>query len=41
VKRADGTRETFELTARLDTLQEVQFFRHGGVLGYLLRKRIG
>jgi aconitase A len=26
---------------RLDTQQEVEYYRHGGILHYVLRKRLG
>ncbi len=38
--RADGRRETVRMLARLDTAREVDYFRHGGLLHYVLRDRI-
>ncbi len=37
-KRSDGSRITFQVTARLDTDRDVDYFRHGGILPYVLRK---
>jgi aconitate hydratase len=38
--RADGRRERLRLLARLDTRREVDYFRHGGLLHYVLRHRL-
>jgi len=35
--RADGTRIEFTATIRIDTPQEVHYYRHGGILHYVLR----
>jgi aconitate hydratase len=35
---ADGAVKTFRAKARLDTPQEVEYYRHGGILRYVLRK---
>jgi aconitate hydratase len=40
ITRADGSKETIELTCRLDTREEVEYFRHGGLLHYALRQRL-
>ncbi len=40
ITRANGKRETLKLTTRLDTGQEVEYFRHGGLLHYVLRQRL-
>jgi aconitate hydratase len=37
VKRANGTSEEIRLICRIDTLDEVEYFRHGGILPYVLR----
>jgi aconitate hydratase len=37
--RAGG--KTFEVTVRVDTPQEVEYFRHGGILPYVLRQIAG
>jgi aconitate hydratase len=36
--RADGTRQSFEATVMLLTPKEVDYFRHGGLLQYVLRQ---
>jgi aconitate hydratase len=35
---ADGSRKTFTARVRIDTPQEVEYFRHGGILHYVLRQ---
>jgi aconitate hydratase len=37
INRADGSTETVPLTCRIDTLDEVDYYRHGGILQYVLR----
>ncbi len=37
ITRADGSVEEIALTCRIDTLDEVEYFRHGGILQYVLR----
>ncbi|WP_029008590.1 aconitate hydratase AcnA [Azospirillum halopraeferens] len=37
ITRADGTVQTVPLLCRIDTLDEVEYYRHGGVLNYVLR----
>jgi len=34
----DGKVTTFQARVRLDTPQEVEYYRHGGILQYVLRK---
>jgi aconitate hydratase len=34
----DGTVKTFTAVARIDTPVEVQYYKHGGILPYVLRK---
>jgi aconitate hydratase len=36
--KKDGTEVNFEVTARVDTEVEVDYFVHGGILPYVLRK---
>ncbi len=36
--KTDGTEVNFEVTARIDTEVEVDYFVHGGILPYVLRK---
>ncbi len=38
INRADGSRSTVMLTARLDTRLETEYYRHGGIVQYVLRK---
>jgi aconitate hydratase len=35
---ADGKVKTFKATVRIDTPQEVEYFKHGGILQYVLRQ---
>jgi aconitate hydratase len=40
--RSDGGKEkTFQVAVRIDTPYEVQYYRHGGILHYVLRQLIG
>ncbi len=34
----DGSEKTFEARVRIDTPQEVEYYRHGGILHYVLRQ---
>jgi aconitate hydratase len=36
--RADGSEKSFPARVRLDTPQEVEYYRHGGILQYVLRQ---
>jgi aconitate hydratase A / 2-methylisocitrate dehydratase len=36
--RPDGTSSEFRATIRIDTPQELQYYRHGGILEYVLRQ---
>jgi len=40
VNREDGTRESVEVLCRIDTLNEVEYFKAGGILHYVLRQLI-
>jgi aconitate hydratase len=40
ITRADGRRDTITLRSRLDTSQDVEYFRHGGLLNYAIRRRL-
>jgi len=40
ITRANGESAALELLARLDTKREVEYFRHGGLLHYVLRSRL-
>jgi aconitate hydratase len=35
---SDGTIKEFETKLRIDTPQEVEYYRHGGILQYVLRQ---
>ncbi|MGH6962580.1 MAG: aconitate hydratase, partial [Dongiaceae bacterium] len=37
ITRRDGTRQDIDLICRIDTLDEVEYYRHGGILPYVLR----
>ncbi|WP_367159407.1 aconitate hydratase AcnA [Kozakia baliensis] len=37
IERINGDRETLHLICRIDTLDEVAYYRHGGILPYVLR----
>ncbi len=37
ITRKDGSKETIQAVCRIDTLDEVEYFRHGGILSYVLR----
>ncbi|NQU60137.1 MAG: aconitate hydratase, partial [Rhodospirillales bacterium] len=38
ITRADGTSEDITLTCRIDTVDEVDYYLHGGILQYVLRR---
>ena len=40
IKRANGKTETLDLRCRIDTLDEVEYYRHGGILQYVLRNML-
>ena len=40
IHRVDGTSEEVTLRSRIDTAIEVDYFRHGGILPYVLRELI-
>ena len=33
----DGSKSSFTARVRIDTLNELEYFRHGGILNYVLR----
>jgi len=37
INYADGTSREITLLCRIDTLDEVEYYRHGGILQYVLR----
>ena len=40
IKRADGSETETQVTLRIDTPIEVEYYRHGGILQYVLRQII-
>jgi len=40
VERADGPRRSFEVTSRLDTPVDIEYWRNGGILHTVLRKML-
>jgi len=41
ITRADGTSENVDLLCRIDTVDEVEYYRHDGILQYVLRDLSG
>ena len=39
-KSADGQVKTFQARIRVDTPEEVSYYRHGGILQYVLRQML-
>ncbi|MNL18696.1 Aconitate hydratase precursor [compost metagenome] len=40
ITREDGSSEKIEVLCRIDTLNEVEYFKSGGILHYVLRQLI-
>jgi aconitate hydratase len=40
-RREDGSTVEFEVSARIETPQEVLYIRHGGILQHVLRQLLG
>jgi aconitate hydratase len=40
-RAAGGTDKTFKAVARIDTPEELSYYRHGGILPYVLRQLVG
>jgi aconitate hydratase len=38
---ADGAVKTFQVLARIDTPEELSYYKHGGILPYVLRQLVG
>ena len=38
IRRTDGSESTVKVRVRVDTAIEAQYYRHGGILPYVLRK---
>ena len=41
IRRQDGATESHNLKCRIDTAREAEYFRHGGILQYVLRDLAG
>jgi aconitate hydratase len=41
ITRADGTQETVPVSCRIDTPIEIEYYKHGGILPYVLRQLVG
>jgi aconitate hydratase len=37
LRRKDGTAETFTVLCRIDTLDEIEYYKNGGILHFVLR----
>jgi len=37
IRRSDGSRQKLPLVCRIDTPVDVDYYRHGGILPYVLR----
>jgi aconitate hydratase len=40
-RAADGTTKTFNVVTRIDTPEELSYYKHGGILPYVLRQLVG
>jgi aconitate hydratase len=40
IKRKDGTSQQIKVKSRIDTPIEVDYYKHGGILPYVLRELI-
>ena len=38
---SDGAEQTFKALVRIDTPEELNYYRHGGILPYVLRQLVG
>jgi len=38
---ADGATKTFKVLTRIDTPEELSYYKHGGILPYVLRQLVG
>lgn len=41
IERSDGSKTEVKLLSRIDTQNEMEYYRHGGILQYVLRKMMG
>jgi len=39
-RSADGSVKTFNVVSRIDTPEEMSYYRHGGILPYVLRQLV-
>ena len=37
ITRADGKQEVIEVMCRIDTLDEIEYYKNGGILHFVLR----
>jgi aconitate hydratase len=40
-RAADGPEKMFQAVSRIDTPEELSYYRHGGILPYVLRQLVG
>jgi aconitate hydratase len=40
-RAADGSEKSFKAVSRIDTPEEMSYYRHGGILPYVLRQLVG
>jgi aconitate hydratase len=40
-RSSDGSEKTFQAVSRIDTPEEMSYYRHGGILPYVLRQLVG
>ena len=40
IRRKDGTRQEVSVLSRIDTPIEVDYYKHGGILPYVLRELV-
>ena len=40
ITRADGSHDSVDLICRIDTLDEVEYYRHGGILPFMVRQML-
>jgi aconitate hydratase len=40
IHRADGSSDNVTLTCRIDTVDEAEYYRHGGILQFVLRNML-
>jgi aconitate hydratase len=38
---ADGSEKRFQAVSRIDTPEEMSYYKHGGILPYVLRQLVG